>query len=306
MTEATLADDYQARLGRWIESGGREELVAAGELAHRAMREGLGVVEISELHQQALARALDGASRRDPARTVESATTFFVESLIPFDAERRALRESNTNLRRLHARREEDAKRIAHSIHAEPGQLLASAAIALERVGRDLPDQSQQRLAEITVLLDEIHRELRRLSHQLRPPMLDQLGLLPALRFLAEGVRERSGVGVRVHGDLRERPSPPLETAVFRFVEEALDNVVKHSGAKSATVRVWDEPGRLCCSVRDAGRGFDLSAATGGAAPWGLGLIGIRERVHELRGTLRIDARPGDGAGLEISIPTEE
>ena len=306
MTAEALAEDYETHLGRWIENGGAQDLAAAGELARRAMREGLTVIEISALHQQALARALDRPSGRDAARAVRSAAAFFAESLLPFEAECCALRESNTNLRRLNARREEDAKRVAHAIHAEPGQLLASAAIALERVGRDLPEQGRQRLVEIAALLDEIHHDLRRLSHELRPPLLDQLGLLPALRFLAEGVKQRSGVAVSVHGDLETRPSPPVETAVYRIVEQALDNVVEHADAGSATVRVWQEPRRLCCSVRDDGKGFEPNAANGGGAGPGLGLVSIDERVDELRGTLSIDTRPGGGTDLSISIPTEE
>lgn len=307
MTAGALSEDYAVHLGRWIEGGGEDALRAACELAQRAMREGLGVVEVSELHQQALSRAFERpSSRRDPARTVRIATTFFVESLLPLEEAQRAFRESNANLRRLNERREEETKRIAHAIHAEPGQLLASAAIALERVARDLPDQARERLTEITVLLDEIHGQLRRLSHELRPPMLDQLGLLPALRYLADGVRERSGVAVGVHGDLLARPSPPVETAVYRIVEEALQNVVKHADTKSATVRVWQEPRRLCCLVRDSGRGFAVDAALDRGREHGLGLVGIRERLHELRGTLLIDATPGSGTDLSISIPTEE
>jgi signal transduction histidine kinase len=215
-----------------------------------------------------------------------------------------SLRQANATLRRLNDRFEEDAKRISYAIHNEAGQLLASAAIALERIGRDLP-QRKSELVEVAALLDEIHHVLRRLSHQLRPPLLDQLGLVPALRFLAEGVSERSGIAVRVHGELPSRPAAAVENAVYSSVKEALDNVVEHSGAGKAAVRVWKEGDRLWCSVRDSGKGFDPRAdsATGGR---GLGLVAIRERLRTLDGTLQIDASPGRGSDLLIMIPTED
>jgi signal transduction histidine kinase len=226
-------------------------------------------------------------------------------ALTPFERENRAFRDANATLRRLNQRFEDDAKRIAHAIHNEAGQLLASAAITLERVGRDLPERKDE-LRQVASLLDEIHHVLRRLSHQLRPPLLDQLGLLPALRFLAEGVAERSGIVVRVDGELAARPQAAVENAVYRIVQEALDNVVEHSGAGRAAVRLWQEQGRLYCSVRDSGKGFDVSNAEARANGRGLGLVAIRERLRDFRGTLQIDAAPGHGTNLVILIPMEE
>jgi signal transduction histidine kinase len=268
------------------------------------MSEGLGVIEVSELHQSALERALEQpGGGLDPARTVRIAKTFLVEMLLPFELAHRECRESNATLRRLNERFEDDAKRISHAIHAEAGQLLASAAIALERIARELPDKRDE-LGQVAALLDQIHHELRRLSHELRPPLLDQLGLLPALRFLAEGVSERSGIAVRVYGELAARPNPQVETAVYRIVQEALRNVVEHSEAARAAVRVWKERGCLLCSVRDTGKGFDpLAMAAAGCDH--LGLVSIRERLHDLGGTLKIDTAPGHGTELAITIPTE-
>jgi signal transduction histidine kinase len=226
-------------------------------------------------------------------------------ALLAFDVEIRECRESNVALRRLNERYEEDARRISHAIHAQAGQLLASAAIMLETVGRELPDK-RDALLHVAALLDEVHHELRRLSHELRPPLLDQLGLMPALRFLAERVGERWGVSVRVYGQLGNRPRQQVETAIYRIVEEALRNVVEHSGASAATIRIWKEPDWLTCSVRDRGKGFDTRAAAATGAGRGLGLIGIRERLRELGGILRIDAATGRGTDLVIMIPEKE
>ena len=223
----------------------------------------------------------------------------------PFESENRAFRDANATLRRLNQRFEDDAKQIAHAIHNEAGQLLASAAITLERVGRDIPERKDE-LRQVASLLDEIHHVLRRLSHRLRPPLLDQLGLLPALRFLAEGVSERSGIVVRVDGELAARPQAAVENAMYRIVHEALDNVVEHSGAGRAAVRLWQEQGRLYCSVRDSGKGFDVGNADARANGRGLGLVAIRERLRDFHGTLQIDAAPGHGTNLVILIPMEE
>jgi signal transduction histidine kinase len=269
------------------------------------MGEGLGPVGVSELHQTALERILERSEARlDPARAVRIAKGFLAETLVPFESESRSSREANATLRRLNQRFEEDAKRIAHAIHNEAGQLLASAAIALERVGREVPDRRRE-LQQVASLLDEIHHVLRRLSHQLRPPLLDQLGLLPALRFLAEGVSERSGIAVRVHGELPERPPAAVENALYRMVQEALDNVVEHSGAGKAAVRLWKDNGRWCCSVSDSGKGFDVKSAAVRSHGRGLGLVAIRERLRDFSGTLQIDAAPGHGTDLVILIPTE-
>jgi signal transduction histidine kinase len=304
--EAALAEDYAVQLERWLAHGGEESLRGACQLARRAIDEGLGVIDMSELHQSALERALDHpAAGLDPARAVRIAKTFLVETLLPFEMAHRASRESNATLRRLNERFENDAKRISHAIHAEAGQLLASAAIALERVGRELPEKRDE-LRQVATLLDEIHHELRRLSHELRPPLLDQLGLLPALRFLAEGVSERSGIAVRVYGELPARPAPQVEVAVYRIVQEALHNVVAHSGAARAMVRVWKDGKSLLCSVRDGGNGFDPRAATEAGTGRGLGLVSIRERLYDLGGTLKIETAPGRGTDLVIMIPTED
>jgi signal transduction histidine kinase len=270
------------------------------------MLEGLGVVGVSELHQNALERVLErSAAREDPARAVRIAKNFLAETLSPFELESHSVRLANATLRRLNERFEEDAKRISHAIHNEASQLLASAAIALERIGRDLPERKSD-LHQVAALLDDVHHVLRRLSHQLRPPLLDQLGLLPALRFLAEGVSERSGIMVRVQGELSVRPAPLVENAVYRMVQEALDNVVEHSGAARATVRLWRERGRVCCSVRDDGKGFEVENTDTGANGRGLGLVAIRERLRDFDGTLQIDAAPGYGTDLVMLIPTED
>lgn len=217
----------------------------------------------------------------------------------------RERRRAQEALRRLNERLEAEARRIAHALHDEAGQLLASVHLALEEVASELSPPAAGRLREIRKLLDVIEEQLRRLSHELRPTILDDLGLLPALEFVADGVSKRSALSVTVKGSITERLRPVIETALYRIVQEALTNVTKHAKATCAAVQVEREGRVVRCSVRDDGVGFDVSAASARRGEQGLGLIGIRERLDALGGTLQIASTPGQGTELVITIPLE-
>ncbi|MBI3029578.1 MAG: PAS domain S-box protein [Candidatus Rokubacteria bacterium] len=217
-------------------------------------------------------------------------------------SERRWAQEA---LRRLNESLEEEARRIAHALHDEAGQLLASVYLALEELAREIPPAAGGRIKEIRKRLHVMEEQLRRLSHELRPTILDDLGLLPALEFLVEGVAKRSALSATVKGSSGERLPAMIETALYRIVQEALTNVTKHAQATSVTVQVQREERRVRCSVRDDGIGFDVPAASGRRRAGGLGLIGIRERVDAFRGTLQIVSAPGQGTELVVLIPLE-
>ena len=297
---------YTANLREYLEKGGEFPLKKAYELAREAMAGGVGVLEVAALHHEAMALLMQGAVRTEAElHRVAAAETVFVESLTPFEMTHRAFKESNIALRRLNDRLEEEATRIAHALHAEASQLLFSAHLALDSVSNELPPEHRHHLSKFRGLLDQISEQIRRLSHELRPTILDDLGLLPALGFLAEGVSTRSGVPVSVSGKLVVRPSLPVETAIYRAVQEALNNVTKHANATEATVHVEENPGKIVCSVHDNGVGFDEAALVGGNGTGGIGLVGIRERLRALRGTLLITSAPGRGTDLIITVPTE-
>ena len=213
----------------------------------------------------------------------------------------RAVREANTALRGLNEFLEEQTRRISHELHDEAGQLLASVYLALDDVGRDLPAPAAARLQSVKTLLDEIEEELRRLSHDLRPTILDDLGLMAALDVLAEAVPRGPASGSRWKARGMIAFPPPIETVLYRIVQEALNNVSKHAQASAVTVVVRREARRVCCSVRDDGVGFDPGTARSTAK--GIGLIGIRERLAALGGALSIDAAPGRGTELRVAIP---
>ena len=202
--------------------------------------------------------------------------------------------------RYLHAR-EEEAQRIAHQLHDEAGQVTASIHLALDEIALELPRRSRMRLRQAKAYLDDIEERLRRLSHELRPTILDDLGLVPALEFLAEGLSGRSGIALRVSGTTGGRLDAVVETAVYRIVQEALANVGRHALARHASIRLERRGDILRCRVEDDGVGFDTAAL---AAPRrGLGLLGVRERLDALGGSLRVQSTPGRGTRLSIAVP---
>ena len=208
-------------------------------------------------------------------------------------------------LRRLNETLEEEAKRIAHALHDEAGQLLASVHIALEGIARDLAPSASRRLKAVKGLLDQIEAQLRQLSHELRPTILDDLGLVPALEFLSAGVSKRTKLQVTVEGPTIGRLAAPVETALYRIVQEALNNATRHAQASRTTVRLEQNGHMIRCLISDDGIGFDVPAALNRKGDKGLGLIGIRERLNAIGGAYRIISAPGQGTTLQVEIPLE-
>jgi len=214
------------------------------------------------------------------------------------NAERRRSEEA---LRRMNQTLEEETKRLAHEVHDEAGQLIATAQLALADVALEMPASSREGVAKVSRVLDEVADQLRRLAHELRPTVLDDLGLLSALEFLSQGVIKRTGLDVRVEGSTAGRLDPIIETTLYRVVQEAVLNVVKHARARSVIIRVEHGPTHIRCSIRDDGVGFDAGGQPKG--PRGLGLLGIGHRVETLGGRLEIRTRLGQGTTLVVGIP---
>jgi signal transduction histidine kinase len=210
-----------------------------------------------------------------------------------------------TTLLRMNDVREEEARRIAYALHDEAGQLLASVHIALMEWWQELPPDSTGRLQRITGLLDNMELRLRDLSHELRPTMLDDLGLVPALEFLADQVSKRTGITIVTEGSSGGRLGSAIETRLYRIVQESLTNVVRHARATSVTIDVERDGPVVRCSIHDDGIGFDVAAALSRKGDHGLGLLGIRERLASLHGRLNIESAPGRGTTLVATIPLE-
>ena len=200
---------------------------------------------------------------------------------------------------------EAEIKRIAYAVHDEAGQLLVAVHLALAEVVPELPEAQQVQVARIKELLNQVEKHLRRYSHELRPTMLDDLGWIPAIRFLAEGISKRASLPIHIDDDVSERQPGPMETTLYRIVQEALTNAVKHAKATNVWINARKKNHMLFCSIRDDGRGFDSSGAHAAPVQKGLGLIAMQERVTAIGGTLHIESRPGRGAEISIRLPLE-
>ena len=202
---------------------------------------------------------------------------------------------------------EEERKRISHELHDETVQALVVLSRQLDTLAsgdKRLPEDSRHRLEEIWKQTDDIIREVRRLSQDLRPAALDRLGLLPALEWLASDVTEYSGIVTKVNilGKQRRLPEE-VELVLFRITQEALRNVWRHSQASKAEIKVEFEQNKTRIIVSDNGEGFNLPDKIGDLARDGkLGLAGIQERAQLVGGTLTVQSRPGGGTSISVTV----
>lgn len=204
---------------------------------------------------------------------------------------------------------EAERGRISRELHDGVGQSLTALKMQLELLERDAAGDPAlaARLAALEEVADRALQDVRQISRLLRPQMLDELGLVPTLRWLARTTQEGTGLAVDLSvEDMEERVGPELETAVYRLAQEALANAARHARASRAQVRVRRERGRLLVSVRDDGRGFDPARAlAGGDDAAGGGLRGMRDRVHLFAGRFEVRSAPGEGTAIEIELPLD-
>ena len=219
------------------------------------------------------------------------------------------LRKSEEQLRRLAASlrsaREAERARLSRELHDELGQLLTSFKMDLSRTVRDLiplglPVEMIDRMQSMVGNIDVATETVRRLATNLRPPALDHLGLAAAIELEAAAVARRTGLRCRVTGALRNAGTPEQSTAVFRIVQEALMNVVRHAGASAVRIVMRETPGNMSVKVHDNGRGITGSELDD---PASIGLLGMRERAELIGGQLLITAKRGKGTAILIVAP---
>jgi signal transduction histidine kinase len=201
---------------------------------------------------------------------------------------------------------EDERKRLARELHDETSQTLSALAMRLETAVAAFPhDLARQRLVEAKDLTVRILDELHRLIYDLRPSVLDDLGLLSAIRWYAERHLEPLGVTVRWEFSGQERRlQPQIETALFRVVQEAITNIAKYAHAATVLIQCVLKDDGIAIEIEDDGDGFDPARlAAAGDARRGLGLMGMRERVELLGGAIEIDAAPGKGVRIAVSVP---
>jgi len=295
---------YGSELERLLGGGGEEALSSAYELGRRARADGLGILDVVSFHQEAVLELVRKNRPTEPISFLHTAWSFLIEVLSPFEMSYRTVDEANLVLRRLNDMLEDEAKRIAHALHDQAASIVASASLELDMAVKELPAEAQTRLAGVRQLLDETGEQLRHFSHELRPTILDDLGIKPALEFLAQGVAQRTGLHVEVRGSVRERFSAAVETAVYRIAQEALNNAFLHGGESlNVLITLRRLQNDLHCVITDDGLGFDVDRVLAKHGNRGLGLLGMRERANAVGGVCEIRSRPGGGTTIEIVVP---
>ena len=238
---------------------------------------------------------------RDPRFTQQDlrlAETFAGRAAAAADLSTRVARDT---VARVVDAQEVERRRLARELHDETGQALTSILLGLRAVEEaDIGDEAREATARLREQVVETLHDVRRLAVELRPSALDDFGLVPALERLVETFREQTGIPVELETVLGEtRLPPPVETALYRIVQEALTNVIKHSRASRVSVLVTRKGDSVAAVVEDDGVGFTPDEVRDG----GLGLVGMRERIALLGGRLTVESEPERGTTLVAEVP---
>jgi signal transduction histidine kinase len=214
--------------------------------------------------------------------------------------------EARTQLKELSARlvqaQEEERRSLSRELHDEVGQALSAVLVELRNLSTGLAirpeEQSRRHVETIKGLVEGTVRVVRNMALLLRPSMLDDLGLIPALKWQARECSKSTPMDVSVDANLDSDELPDeYKTCIYRVVQEALHNSTRHSRASTVRIRVEQDRDRLLLNIQDDGQGFDSRHTKG------LGLLGIQERVSRLGGKFQVQSRPGTGARLSVELP---
>ncbi|OGO02915.1 MAG: hypothetical protein A2Y72_07620 [Chloroflexi bacterium RBG_13_53_26] len=213
-------------------------------------------------------------------------------------------------LYRIISSQEEERKRIARELHDETSQVLSSLAVNLQALIDALPRHPKQiktRLGGLQAVAINMHDGLRRIMYELRPSLLDDFGLVAAVRWLTENRLDTAGIKVHLATRGMERRLPiEIETALFRIVQEAGNNVIKHADADSISIALDFRENSIVACIEDNGQGFDPDQVMISNKRRGLGLLGMRERAELLGGQLSVHSQPGVGTRITAEIPVRQ
>jgi signal transduction histidine kinase len=289
----TAADTDPYRLRNWIRMGTTASLLAVLLLS---------VIDFVIRHVEANARAVTLALQRLQEAAAERA------------AREQDLRIAYERLGQLHraldTTKEEERRALSRELHDELGQTLTALKLRLQLRARNadpLPDISPD--TEPVALVDDLISRVRKISVDLRPPLLDEVGLVSALRVYAESQAAVSGLTIDLQaqestGDTVSRLPPDYEIACFRVVQESITNTLRHAAARRLQVSITRSPSRIRLSIRDDGRGFDPETLDAAAARGHLGVLGMRERIRARGGQFKLTSRPGAGTTIEVELAT--
>jgi signal transduction histidine kinase len=299
-----LRNEYGTVLQRFLRSdASSDSLSEAHGLGQKALSGKVALLEITKLHGEVLSSFLADYDGEERQEKVDRAGKFLESAFTPYEGALRRAHEADALVCSINDRVEQESRRIAHALHDEAGQMLACAQIAFEDFVRSLPCGSCAMLENALLPLEQLEDQLRQIAHELRPMILDDLGLMPALHSLATGVTRRRKLAVSVQGSTGERLPDKVETALYRVTQAALNNVCRHAKATRAEVEVERNSASVRCVIRDDGVGFDVGQALHRGSGGGLGLIGILDRAKAVGGNVRIESAPGRGTEVIVVVP---
>ena len=244
-----------------------------------------------------IAHDKDGPDTRFDDDDLRLAETLAARAAVAVDLSERVSRDT---VRRVVEAQEAERRRLARELHDETGQALTSILLGLKPL-EQAADEAERRaaLSSVRELVVSTLQDVRRLAVELRPSALDDFGLVPALERLADTFRQQTGIRVDLEASLdAERLPRDVETALYRIVQEALTNVVKHAEASHVSITLTRKDGSVVAVVEDDGRGFESQTPAGG-----LGLLGMRERVSLVGGRFTVEAAAGSGTTLVAEVP---
>jgi signal transduction histidine kinase len=264
-----------ARTGMWVPLIARDQAI--------------GVLEIHDK---------EGPDARFSHDDFRLAETFAARAAVAVELSQRVASDA---LRRVVTAQEQERRRLARELHDETGQALTSILLGLKPLEEVLADQPGAAvLAELRELVVTALQNVRRLAVELRPAVLDDFGLVPALERLAESFAEQSGIRVDFHSTLGETRLPSdVESSLYRVVQESLTNIVKHADATNVSVSVVRRESGVAAVIEDDGAGFDQRTVRND----GIGIVGMRERLALLDGRLEIETRKGAGTTVVAEVP---
>jgi signal transduction histidine kinase len=268
------------------------------------------IIALGEANRRSLFRSRSAEQRLQKThdeleQTVKDRTTDLIRANDSLKIATESYRELSVQVLRL---QDEERRRIARELHDSVGQMLAALSMNIATVRHEsdkLSNEAARAVSENALMVDELNREIRTMSHLLHPPMLDEIGLSSALRWYVDGFSERSKVKVKL--DFPEglpRLSSEMELTIFRMIQECLTNVHRHSGSTSAAIRVWEKDHHVIIEVQDQGKGIppEKQADLNSSHRAGVGFRGMRERLRKLDGTLEVQS-DAKGTTVSASLP---
>ena len=250
------------------------------------------VIGVLEIHDK------EGPDPRFSDDDLRLAETFAARAAVAVELSQRVARDA---VRRVVEAQESERSRLARELHDETGQALTSILLGLKPLEEALADQpSRAALAELREQVVSALQDVRRLAVELRPAVLDDFGLVPALERLIDSFAEQMDVRVDFRSALGEARLPTeVETTLYRVVQESLTNIVKHAGAHNVSVSLAGRGSAVAAVIEDDGAGFDLRRVRED----GIGLLGMRERLALVDGRLEVESRPGAGTTIVAEVP---